>query len=189
MNKWGIFSKTDDTKTDDTSNWKDSSSTDVMKIYQMLTPKPPELLAPGRKYIREGKVQIYNPNQKRKKHRYFFLFNDVLLLTKKEGEKKFWLKIYISLLTGLRVQDVLDSTNDPPDVEFRIYAPKKTIICFAYTNTEKMEWLTSIGEAIIEAEKMPQRKNWYSSQGSPTTHSIAPVHVTIVTANTANVCY
>jgi len=133
------------------------ASSEILRVYQMLDPKPAELVVPGRKFIREGPVLIFNPKQKRKKQRYFFLFNDVLLLTKKEGERKYWLKIYISLKSGLKVVDVLDSQNEPPDVEFRIYSPKKAIICFGHSRKGKEEWLAAINGCIHELEL--QEKN------------------------------
>jgi hypothetical protein len=40
---------------------------------------------------------VWDEKTKQRKKRHFFLFNDVLLLTKKEGSRKFWLRIYISL--------------------------------------------------------------------------------------------
>jgi len=59
----------------------------------------------------DGEIDVYNSTERRMKHRYFFLFNDVLLLTKKEGSRRFWLKVYISLRTSLRVEDVPDTAS------------------------------------------------------------------------------
>jgi len=118
----------------------------------MLEPKPPELLTPGRKFLKEGLVHHYNPKHKKKKPRYIFLFNDCLLLTKKEGEKKHWLRFFVSLKSGLKVEDVLDSIHNPPDVEFRIYAPRKTIILFASSAKNKQDWLDAIRGCIGEIE-------------------------------------
>jgi len=118
----------------------------------MLDPKPPELLTPGRKFIKEGPIYFYNPKDKRKKPRYFFLFNDCLLVAKRERQTKFWLRFFVSLKSGLKVEDVLDSVHNPPDVEFRIYAPKKTLICFAQTPRAKLEWLDAIHRCISGIE-------------------------------------
>jgi hypothetical protein len=76
---------------------------DVMRVYKMLDPKPKELLTPSRRFMREGEVLQYNSKERRTKLKYFFLFNDVLLITKKEGKNKFWLKVYIGLRPGLKI--------------------------------------------------------------------------------------
>eukprot|EP01100_Stratorugosa_tubuloviscum_P015458 TRINITY_DN892_c0_g3_i1.p1 TRINITY_DN892_c0_g3~~TRINITY_DN892_c0_g3_i1.p1 ORF type:complete len:312 (+),score=157.01 TRINITY_DN892_c0_g3_i1:53-937(+) len=130
---------------------------EVSRVFEMLTPKPNELLIRGRYFIREGEVSVYNAKERKKKPRYFFLFNDLLLLTKKEGRKKFWLKVLIILRPGLKVQDVLDSSNEVRDVEFRIYAPKKTFIIFALSPQQKREWLSSIQRCldVIEGKIQP----------------------------------
>jgi hypothetical protein len=53
------------------------------------------------------------------KHRFFFLFNDVLLLTKKEGSRRYWLKVYVSLRTSLRVEDVHDTASAYRGVHYK----------------------------------------------------------------------
>ena len=52
---------------------------------------------------------VFNHKERRTKRRHLFLFNDLLLITKKEGKKSFWLKILIALTPNLRVEDVPDS--------------------------------------------------------------------------------
>ena len=59
--------------------------------------------------FREGEVGVFNHKERRTKKRYLFLFNDILLITKKEGKKSYWLKIFISLKSNLRIEDVPDS--------------------------------------------------------------------------------
>lgn len=125
-----------------------SDAGEVLRIYQMLTPKPDELVASGRRFVKEGDVQVWSVKERMKKSRHLFLFNDVLLITKKEGKKKYWLKVYISLKSELKVQDVQDSSNDRPDVEFRIYAPKKTFILFGFNPSHKLEWIGAIQQQI-----------------------------------------
>lgn len=133
-------------------SWKTTSGNsdagEVLRIFQMLTPKPDDLVKQGRKFVKEGDCQVWSVKERMKKNRHLFLFNDVLLITKKEGKKKFWLKVYISLRSGLKIQDVNDSTNDRPDVEFRIYAPKKTFILFGFNPAHKYEWINAIQAQI-----------------------------------------
>jgi len=120
-------------------------SPDVKRVYNMLTPKPKELLreAQHRKYLREGDIGVWNAKERRLKQRYFFLFNDVLLLCKREGRNSYWLKVFVSLRTSLRIEDVPDSQT-PNKVEFRLYAPKKTFVLFANSQEEKHAWIRDI---------------------------------------------
>lgn len=60
--------------------------------------------------FREGELWVWDDKTRKRKKRYFFLFNDVLLLTKKEGARKYWLRIYISLRSPyVSVEDSGDS--------------------------------------------------------------------------------
>jgi hypothetical protein len=58
----------------------------------------------------EGEIKVYNSKEKRLKPRHLFLFSDCLLIAKREGKAKFWLKVYIALSPTIRVEDVLDTT-------------------------------------------------------------------------------
>jgi len=122
---------------------------EVQRVYDLLSPKPKELLqnAGERRFISEGEIGVFNHKERRTKRRYLYLFNDVLLITKKEGKKSYWLKIFISLGPSLRVEDVPD-TATKYKVEFRIYALKKTIILFSRTEDEKHRWLQLIRDCI-----------------------------------------
>merc|ERR1712130_163090 len=122
---------------------------EVQRVYDLLNPKPKELLnnAGERRFISEGEIGVFNHKERRTKRRYLYLFNDVLLITKKEGKKSYWLKIYISLGPTLRVEDVPD-TATKYKVEFRIYALKKTIILFTRTEDEKHRWLQMIRDCL-----------------------------------------
>ena len=68
-----------------------------------------ELLGRPRRLLREGTVAIWDESERMKKERYLFLFNDVLLITKKEGRRDYWLKVYISLRSEIIVEDVRES--------------------------------------------------------------------------------
>jgi len=121
-------------------------------------------------------VGVFNPNERRTKRRYLFLFNDVLLLTKKEGKRSYWLKVFIALRSTLRVEDVPDSASKHK-VEFRIYAPTKTIILFTHTNEQKVRWLQQIRDCISQREDAESREfaAQYSGQySSPAQSSPSP---------------
>ena len=102
---------------------------EVIRVYRMLDPKPKELLNPSRRFVREGPMLHWEAGKHKPK--YFFLFNDCMLITKKEGQKKYWLKVFVSLNPGIKVADVPNSTYKIPGVEFRMFAPKKSFIFFA----------------------------------------------------------
>lgn len=138
----------------------------------MLTPKPKELItnAYSRRFLRQGEVGVYNQNERVTKRRYLFLFNDVLLVTKQEAKKSFWLKVYISLRSNLNVEDVPDSTTKHK-VEFRIYAPKRTFILFTRTVEEKQMWIREIKGAIAVisgAESRVADNYGYAIHSTPT---------------------
>jgi hypothetical protein len=56
----------------------------------------------------------YSPNTNSTKPRYFFLFDTALLLTKRTGKKRYWLKVYVHLRHGVTLVD-----NGPADTQFR----------------------------------------------------------------------
>lgn len=45
----------------------------------------------------EGPVLVWDENRRKKSKRYIFLLNDALLITKRDGARKFWLRVFISL--------------------------------------------------------------------------------------------
>jgi SOS1/NGEF-like PH domain len=100
------------------------------------------------RFVREGSISHWNAKEKRVKPKHFFLFNRCLLVCKKEGNSKFWLKVYITLRPTIKVVDVEDSTYSRPGCEFRLYAPKKTFIFFASTPATKDGWLKDINDCI-----------------------------------------
>lgn len=140
----------------------------------MLTPKPKELLvnSKNRRFINEGEVGVFNHKERRTKRRYLYLFSDVLLVTKKEGKRTYWLKIYISLKSStIRIEDVPDSATRHK-VEFRIYAPKKTIILFTQTEEQKLRWIREIRTCIEkqrsgETEQSPSPSPSFSRDTKP----------------------
>jgi hypothetical protein len=120
----------------------------LYEIYRMLEPKPKELLEnPNRSFVKEGPVILWNDLERKKKDRWFFMFNDTLLIAKRlNGAKpKYRLRVYITLRPQVKVVDVKDS-NDP--CEFRIVAPTKTFVLFGRTREEKLKWIRWINNTI-----------------------------------------
>jgi len=123
--------------------------TDSQKVYQMCTPHPKPLLQGRRNLVRHGTLDYFSPNTVSRKPRYFFLFSDCLLLTKRTGTQKFWLKIYIHLGTNVHVIPMWDS----PDFEFRLLIDEKgtlakrkqrRLILYGQNRTHKEAWLSDL---------------------------------------------
>lgn len=91
-----------------------TSGKDVEAVYRMLYPKPKPLLQYCKELVRHGELIYYSPNTNSTKPRYFFLFDTALLLTKRTGKKRYWLKIYVHLRHGVTLVD-----NGPTDTQFR----------------------------------------------------------------------
>eukprot|EP01096_Ripella_sp_DP13-Kostka_P001293 TRINITY_DN11537_c0_g1_i1.p1 TRINITY_DN11537_c0_g1~~TRINITY_DN11537_c0_g1_i1.p1 ORF type:complete len:236 (-),score=111.08 TRINITY_DN11537_c0_g1_i1:10-717(-) len=141
----------------------------VLRVFKSLTPKPKELLLSPRNFVREGKIKIRSG--KTKKPRYLFLFNDVLLISKKEtslGSTKYWLRVYARLRSDLRFEEPQSSPN--PDLEFLLVAPKKTYTMVAESPAAKKEWL-QLFERCLAGEFDPTKqvivREESSSSGPP----------------------
>jgi len=149
------------------SNIRDSyvgnTGLSVEAIVNMCNPKPKEIISPNRRFIYEGDLVQYVPEDRKKKLRHVFVFNDSMLVTKKQGNRKYWPRILISFSTGLRCEEVEDSQNDIPGVEFRLYTPKKTIILFASTREERNLWVKMLRDQITELENYKAKGGSFSA--------------------------
>ena len=159
---------------------------DVVRVYNMLTPKPKELVlnALTRKFIREGEIRVYNNKEKKAKPRHLFLFNDCVLIAKREGKTKYWLKVYITLSPTIRIEDVRD-TATAEKVEFRIYAPRKNFILFARTKGEKESWIQDLKDTISQTTSRGNTEEPMMNYGREDSHSSAEYTSTSVTADPA----
>lgn len=99
--------------------------------------------------MRHGTLDYFSPNTVSRKPRYFFLFSDSLLLTKRTGPQKFWLKIYIHLGPNVHVIPMWDS----PDFEFRLLIDEKgtlakrkqrRLILYGQNKGHKEAWLSDL---------------------------------------------
>lgn len=129
---------------------------DVEKVYHMLRPKPKPLLIGQRTLVRHGELGYFSPNTVSRKMRYFFLFSDCLLLTKRGGQAKFQLKIYMHLRGAIK----LVTMNGSPTHEFRLLIPEKgtlkkrkerRIILFGKTEEHKQAWIRDLQRCLWEA--------------------------------------
>lgn len=122
---------------------------DSQKVYQMCTPHPKPLLQGRRSLVRHGTLDYFSPNTISRKPRYFFLFSDCLLLTKRTGTQKFWLKVYIHLGPNIHIIPMWDS----PDFEFRLLIDEKgtlakrkqrRLILYGQNKSHKEAWLSDL---------------------------------------------
>jgi hypothetical protein len=118
----------------------------VWTIYEMLHPKPEDLINPERFFVREGELYVWDEKTKQRKKRHFFLFNDVLLLTKKEGSRKFWLRIYVSLRSPY--VNIDDGGDSPYNSEFRLNCRARSFLFFAPTPDVKEQWVRDMRQSI-----------------------------------------
>eukprot|EP01122_Echinamoeba_exundans_P002253 TRINITY_DN12217_c0_g1_i1.p1 TRINITY_DN12217_c0_g1~~TRINITY_DN12217_c0_g1_i1.p1 ORF type:complete len:489 (+),score=129.28 TRINITY_DN12217_c0_g1_i1:57-1469(+) len=116
----------------------------VWNIYEMLTPKPKDLLDTNRFYVREGEIYVWDEKQKKKKKRYAFLFNDIMLLAKKEGSKRFWLRVFITLKSPfVNVEDVSSGMS----FGFKLICRTRTFIFFTATPELNQQWMAEVHDS------------------------------------------
>lgn len=70
---------------------------ELVKVYNKLEPILKDLVEPHRRKIREGPLVLLKKGKR--KERYCFLFNDLMLITRPELPK-YWLRIHITLQTA-----------------------------------------------------------------------------------------
>src|SRR5579885_2682885 len=92
----------------------------IEMVYNMIRPKPKELLLGKRELIRHGELGHFSCNTVSQKSRYFFLFTDCLLLTKKKGNQKYRLKLYIHLNRSIKIITLGNNSS----YEFRLLIPE-----------------------------------------------------------------
>jgi len=132
------------------------ASRDVYTVYKMLYPKPKPLLQYCHQLIRHGQLIYFSPNTNTTKPRYFFLFDTALLLTKRTGSKKYWLKIYIHLRNGVQLIDA-----GPNDTQFRMMVTVKgrgrPIIVYGKDLAHKALWIKDIRHVLwaVQGKKGP----------------------------------
>jgi len=133
---------------------KSDTNANVTKVYNMLTPKPKQLLEnPNRKLVRHGELIFFSTNTMSTKPRYFFLFSDCLLITKRTGNSKFLLRLWLYLKSGVQLYSIPESTN----YEFRLLVPvqgsvkeakKRRLIIHAKSEEQKQQWVDDLAHLL-----------------------------------------
>jgi len=103
-------------------------------------------------FIREGNINVWDDKKNKMKKRYTFLFNDVMLFTKKEKGKKFWLRVHVSLRSkNCNIED-MPNTN-----QFRLNCKSRTFIIQAADPQLKKAWVEDISGSISGIHDEKQR--------------------------------
>jgi len=116
----------------------------VWEIYKKLRPKPEDLVSPTRFFVRKGKFWFQYEQKKKKKKRHFFLFNDILLLCRKEGPGRYYLRIYITL----RAQGVSVESIDGPDFPIRLATRNQIFIFYLQSEEAQTLWYNEFDASI-----------------------------------------
>jgi hypothetical protein len=129
----------------------------VWEIFELLHPKPDDLISPERFFVREGEMMMWDEKKKKKKKRYFFLFNDVILLCRRETHKRYWLRIHITLRSPhVSVEDIDNSSFNN---EFRVHCRARTFILYASTPDQKKEWIQDLRHSIAGSHPDEKKKD------------------------------
>jgi len=82
----------------------------LASVQNKVEPMLNDLIQDGRILKREGKISQFDTTDNKIKERYYFLFNDILLITKVNKNGKYKMKVYIPLNTATP-KDIPDSQN------------------------------------------------------------------------------
>eukprot|EP01120_Amphizonella_sp_Union-15-10_P013392 TRINITY_DN6203_c0_g1_i1.p1 TRINITY_DN6203_c0_g1~~TRINITY_DN6203_c0_g1_i1.p1 ORF type:complete len:329 (-),score=54.13 TRINITY_DN6203_c0_g1_i1:41-1027(-) len=153
------------------------SRTRVWQIYECLYPRPPDLVDGNRFFVREGELLVWSEKDKKKKERSFFLFNDLLLLCKKEGSKKYWLRIHVTLRS--QVAFVEDSGSYDP-LEFRLRCRTRTFLFWALSPESKKSWMQDLDASIkgkheVNAKRLEIQKKFRIDANKPKLEPLKPI--------------
>lgn len=91
---------------------------------------------------------MWNQKKGKKTKRFFFLFNDIMLLAKKKGQKsgKFLLRVHITLRSPfVEVEDVKTVSTHH---EFRIHCRTRSFILYTDTREQKESWMQDIINSV-----------------------------------------
>jgi len=133
----------------------------MQEIFQRLYPKPQEFITPKRFFIREGDVEMFHHNKRRRVTRHIYLFNDRILVTRRKtgtfAKYSDWLKIDVSLRA--REVDIEMMKTVSHNNEFRLHLPGKlTYIFYAISPEEREAWVSDINKSMKGEHVNPKEK-------------------------------
>lgn len=131
--------------------------------------KPIPLVAPARRFIRQG--ELWKVCRKRNQKYTFFLFNDLLLYTVPQGKTfKFHNKLEIN--TSFRIGS-LNPDHYPPH-SFQIESDTKSFVVFADSEREIMKWYTDIQNIKELLDERERQKGYYGQNEMRTAPIMVP---------------
>jgi len=149
----------------------------VWDIHRTLIPKPEDLISTNRFFVREGPVNMYSEKERKKKPYYLFLFNDVMLICKKQPKQKWRVKIYVTLRSTY-----VHTENIPAagfDSQFRLHCKARSFNFYCTSDEDRECWLkelnTSInGEHANEHHDKDYQKKQRELEGTTTPSAVPP---------------
>eukprot|EP00794_Sanderia_malayensis_P017990 gene17990-19786_t len=110
----------------------------------------PKILAPGRKFLREGTLSKVC-ERGGSKDRMFFLFNDMLIYAKKESSGSYLCRGVFPLINCM-VEQVMGGSRGPSEGGslFKITCKGKSLLLFSTSQHNARSWLRDIKDAISE---------------------------------------
>jgi len=129
-------------------------------IANKIEPKLKDLVVDGRVLLREGIVTQFDPEDDQIKERYYFLFNDIMLITR-EQKKKYLMRVHITL-NNVRLKDIPDNQNFLGHVitnAFEMHTPSMSLMFMMPTADEKdslYKELVEVVNNLLEAAKQQQ---------------------------------
>jgi len=119
-------------------------------IASKLDPKLKDLVVEGRFLAKEGVLNQFDPEDDQIKERYYYLFNDIMLLTRETKKAKFQIRVHISL-SNVRLKDIPDNQNFLGHVitnAFEIHTASMSLMCMTATAEEKQSLYQHIQELV-----------------------------------------
>ncbi|XP_059843595.1 rho guanine nucleotide exchange factor 39 isoform X2 [Hypanus sabinus] len=124
----------------------------VLRVQKLLKGQRSKVLAPGRRYIREGWLTTVPPKGEELKHKMFFLFSDMLLMTKPchplhpvHSDKFVWQKAY-PLIEGT-VEKVFGHTESRGGL-ISLTFPEEKVLVMSNDQEDINNWYRCLSAAI-----------------------------------------
>ncbi|XP_078276205.1 rho guanine nucleotide exchange factor 39 [Rhinoraja longicauda] len=124
----------------------------LLRVQKLLKGRRSKVLAPGRKYIREGWLTTVPSKGEELKHKMFFLFSDVLLMTKPchplhpvHSDKFIWQKAY-PLAEG-RVEKVFGHTKSQGGL-ISLTFPEEKLLVMSNDQEDINNWYRCVSAAM-----------------------------------------
>nr|XP_006816794.1 PREDICTED: myosin-M heavy chain-like [Saccoglossus kowalevskii] len=118
----------------------------------------PKILAPGRRFIREGILLKVSKKSSKTNERMLFLFNDMLicaksnLLENSECNKTYNCRCILPLLKS-ELQIVLGESQTSSGILFKVAGPDKCLLLFEPNQGVGMQWINEIQNAITSMKR------------------------------------